>query len=309
MTSVSRAQALLLSHPQVLGSYLKINNSDQLLPRVPKMAVVGDSLQCAAIDTLATAGFITSGGAADASATTYVDPARKFELRRIAAKVEVDGGIAQNVSMINDIFEQQIQAKQVAIWNTVGNQLIYGDNADPNPAGLVTFAAEHPSGVLVPAGGAGTPITLADLDTMIQHVRPWDGSQPRAFVMNRGQYAKVCQAARAMGFQLPCEPDPILGRRMVSFLGIPLLISDWITSTESGTTTSIYLVHMGTREGEPQLGGLVWFYNEDTGPGVRVDGPHRTSAAQDLLYADLDLNIGFATLSTSAVLRMQSIQP
>jgi hypothetical protein len=53
----------------------------------------------------------------------------------------------------------------------------------------------------------------------------------------------------------------------------------------------------------------VWFYNEDTGAGVRVDGPHRTSSATDLLFADLELNIGFATLSTGSVLRRFNITP
>jgi hypothetical protein len=303
MASVNRTQALQLSHPDVLGAYLDINNTDQFLPRIPKMAVVGDSLQCTEIDTLATAPFTASAGSADDSATTYTTPARKFELRRIAAKVVLDGDIAQNVSMINDVFEQQIQAKQVAIWNSVGAGLITGDNTDPNPAGLDFFAAEHPSGVLN-AGGAA--LTLADLDTMIKNVRPWDGSQPRVFVMNRRQYAVVCQAARASGFQLCVKPDPILGRELVSFLGVPILVSDWILNT--GDVTSIYLVHLGPREGEPQLGGLVWFYNQDTGAGIRVDGPHRTSSNLDQLYADLDLNIGFATLSTSAVLRMENIQ-
>jgi hypothetical protein len=306
MTSVSRAQALQLSHPQVLPSYLGQNNTDQLLARIPKMMVVGDSLQCTEIDTLGPAAFIDSGGTANDVATSYQIPARKFELRRIAAKVVVDGDIAQNVSMINDIFEQQIQAKQISVWNTVGEQLISGDDVSPNPAGLEFFAAEHPDGV---QSAGNNPITLAMLDDMIELVRPWDGSQLRAFVMNRGQYAKVCQAARDKGFQLPCIADAILGRKLVHFLGVPLLISDWITDTEPNDTTSVYLVHLGEREGEPQLGGLVWFYNEDTGPGIRVDGPHRTSSTADQLYCDLDLNIGFATLSTGSVLRLSDITP
>jgi len=292
-----------------LGAYLGLNNTDQLLPRVPKIAVRGDSLQVTAIDVLATADFVGSGGAADASPTTYATPARKRELRRVAAKVELNGDIAQNVSMINDVFEQQIQAKQIAIWNIVGEQLIYGDDVSPNPAGLVTLAAENPLGVLTPGGGAGTAITLDDLDTLIEGMRPWDGGQLRAFVMNRGQYKAVCALARAAGFELMCKPDPVLNRPLLHFQGVPILVSDWITDTEAGTTTSVYIVHLGPRDGEPQLGGLVWFYNEDTGAGIRADGPHRTSDPTDLLYVDLDLNIGFGSLSTGSVLRMQSIAP
>ena len=120
MPSVSRAQALLLSHPEVWGSYLATNNTDQLLPRLPKVPVVGDSLRVTRVDTLATASFVTSGGTADDSATTYVSTAREFPLRRIPAKVLLNGDIAQNVSNVNDVFEQQIQAKMVAIWNAIG---------------------------------------------------------------------------------------------------------------------------------------------------------------------------------------------
>jgi hypothetical protein len=35
----------------------------------------------------------------------------------------------------------------------------------------------------------------------------------------------------------------------------------------------------------------------------------RTSDAVDLLHVDLDLNIGFGSLSTGAVLRMSTITP
>ncbi len=307
MGSVSRAQALLLSHPDVQGAYVQDAPTDQLLPRLPKMAVEGDSLQVTKVDTLATASFISSGGAADNSATSYDATARKFELRRVAAKVEVTGDVAQNVSAINDVFEQQIQAKMLAIWEAVGEKLIYGDGVDPNPFGLETLASQHPNG---PIDNGGALLALADLDEMIQHVRPWDGSQPRAFVMNREQYKNLGGLAATAGIRLPFAPEPILGREVAHYMGVPILVSDYIKTDETSSpdTTSVYLVFFGPREGEPQLGGLVWFYNEDTGAGIRVDGPHRTSATQDLLYADLELNIGFASLSTGSVLRMHNIR-
>jgi hypothetical protein len=184
--------------------------------------------------------------------------------------------------------------------------LIYGTGVDPEPAGLETLANDNPLGVLTPAG---TTITLADLDTLIEGMRPWDGGQLRAFVMNRGQYAAVSALAWAAGSELHTKQDPLLDRPLSCYQGVPILVSDWITDAEAASTTSIYMVHLGHRDGEPQFGGLVWFYNEDTGAGIRVDGPHRTSAAADLLYVDLDLNIGFGSLSTGAVLRMSTITP
>jgi hypothetical protein len=92
-------------------------------------------------------------------------------------------------------------------------------------------------------------------------------------------------------------------------MGVPVLVSDFITDTESTNKTSVYLVILGSRDGEAQFGGLVWFYNQDTGAGVRVDGPHRTSGATDVLFASLELNIGFASLSTGSVLRLSTITP
>ncbi len=304
MASVTKTQALLLSHPQVLGAYIGTNQSDQLLPRIPKMMVRGDSLQCTDVDVLATAGFISSGGNADDSATTYDTTARQFDLRRIAAKVEVTGDIAQNVSMINDVFEQQIQEKMVSIWNAVGNKLIYGDGTDPDPVGLQTLASENPGGG-VDAGS--TPLALSMLDALIELVTPWDGGQPRAFVMNKGQYSAFADACHTAGFTPPIGPDPVLGLPVVHYMGIPVLVTDFILNDENTDHSSVYLVHMGPREDEPQFGGLVWFYNEDTGAGIRVDGPHRTSDPEDLLYADLEINIGFATLSTGSVARLENL--
>jgi hypothetical protein len=305
MSSITRAQGLLISHADVLGAYVKSNATNQLLPRIPKMGVRGDSLQVAAVNTLATAGFISSGGTPDASATTYDSAARSFPLRRIATTVEVNGDIAQNVSMINDVFEQQIEAKMIAMWNAVGERLISGTGVDPLPSGLETLAAEHPDGVIA----LGSALTLAALDDMIRRVRPWDGDTLRAFVMNRGQYVKLTTLSHAAGFDLEIRPDAILGKPIAHYMGIPVLVCDWITDTESTNKTSVYLVILGSRDGEPQYGGLVWFYNETTGAGIRVDGPHRTSSAVDLLFATLELNIGFASMSTGSVLRTSTITP
>ena len=255
------------------------------------------------MDTLAGAGFIESGDPVDDTATSYQATARKFEFRRVAGKVRVPGDVAQNVSMINDVFEQQIQAKMLAMWKAVSTYVIYGDDTDPEPAGLQTLASENSSSWSA-AGGA---LTLALLDEMIERMSPWDGGQPRAFVMNKGRYRAFAGLCHAAGFTPPFQPDPILGLPVAHYMGVPVLASDFITDTENTDKTSVYLVHLGPREDEPQLGGLVWFYNEDTGAGIRVDGPHRTSATADELYADLEINLGFASLSTDSVLRLEQL--
>jgi hypothetical protein len=310
MASISRAQALLLSHAQVLGAKINNNSSDQLLTRIPKVGIQGDSLNVTPVQTLATSSFLTSGAAVDVTATDYEATARSFPLRRVSVQVQVNGDIAQNVSAINDIFEQQIQAKMVSMWNTVGTKLIYGTGTDPEPYGIETLAGQNPITPLSPLAGANTPLTLTDMDRLIENLYPWDGGAPRAFVMNRGQYKKLFSLARASGFDLPIYPDPILGRPVVHYAGVCVLVSDFIINTEpAANTTSVYLVYLGTRESEPQFGGLVWFYNQDTGPGIRVDGPHRNSGTADLLYTDLELNIGFASLSKGAVLRLKEVQP
>jgi hypothetical protein len=308
MSSITRAEALLISHAQVLGAFIDTNDTDQLLSRIPKVRIRGDALNATKYlnANLGGAAFVSSGGAANASPTTYSSPARSFPLRRIAARVEVAGDIAQNVSMVNDVFQEQIEAKMISIWNAVSTKLISGTNADPDPAGLVTLAAENPDGV---GDNLVAPLTLAALDDMIMHVRPWDGGSPRAFVVNRGQFRRISGLAHASGFDLPILPDPMLGKPVAHYMGVPILVSDFITDAEVGDTTSVYLVYLGSREGEPQLGGLVWFYNEDTGPGVRVDGPLRTSDATDLMFATLELNIGFASLSTGSVYRLSKVSP
>ncbi len=64
---------------------------------------------------------------------------------------------------------------------------------------------------------------------------------------------------------------------------------------------------IGRRRVHPQLDGLVWCYNLDTGPGIRADGPHRSSGATDLLFATLELNIAFASQSIGSVLPLSSV--
>jgi hypothetical protein len=40
-----------------------------------------------------------------------------------------------------------------------------------------------------------------------------------------------------------------------------------------------------------------------------VDGPIRTSTDDDILFATLELNVGFASLSTGSVVRLQGVTP
>src|SRR5262245_18223185 len=138
MASISLTQALEISTASIYGAYLKTRQSDQLYVRVPKVPVNGDALQVAAVNTLATAAFIATGADVDVTAKTYDGSACTFSLRRIAARVDNDAFIALNVSQKSDVFQQQILAKKIAIWNAVGDMLINGTGSSPQPSGLIT---------------------------------------------------------------------------------------------------------------------------------------------------------------------------
>ena len=51
----------------------------------------------------------------------------------------------------------------------------------------------------------------------------------------------------------------------------------------------------------------MWVFNQGTGPGIRADGPHRSSGSTDILFSTLELNIGFASLSIGSVIRMSNV--
>jgi len=306
-TTIPLAQALEISHAANYGAYLKTNATDQLLPRLPKVPVRGDALQVAAIASLATAGFIASAGDVDNSATTFESTARSFSLRRIAARVDVPGDVAPIVSQVVDVTDQQIQAKLVGIWNAVGDKLVNGTGVMPEPAGLVTLSAEHPDGVK----SLGAALTLSVLDDVLYRLRPWDGDTPIAFVGNRGMLATITQLMIAAGMGLDVRADAMLGKPLLHYRGVPILVSDWITDTEGAGSnkTSVYGVILGAREGEPQLGGLVWGFAADTGAGIVVGAPQRNSNLPDVLLATLEVNLCFASLSTGAVYRVKDVTP
>jgi hypothetical protein len=310
MSLLSETLARQSAVPDGLYPYVRTLENDQLTPRLTATAIPihGDSLQIPAILGLTLPAYTLAGDTIDSLATEYEATARRYFLRNIRAQVQVSGKVAQAVSDSRgvDLFRSQIDAKMLGMWSSVGSRVLYGTDVDPQPAGLITLADQNPNG-LIDASGAASSLTT--LDNMIELMSPVDGGSPLAFVMNSRQFKRMTSLACSLGCGFQFMPDPVLGRNLLHYMGIPLLRSDYILNTEEATSnrTSIYLVYLGARPQEPLLGGLVWFYKEDIGLPIQVSPPARSSDPIDVMYCDLELIHGLASLSKNAVLRTRNI--
>jgi len=300
MSSDNREPSRAGSRSDGLGHLPTSSATEQLLPRIRKVGLrfVPKS---PAVQGQAPTADSQARGRPDSS--TEEVAARQILCGRITARIEVAGDLRENEPIIKEIFEGQIDRKVAEMWNAVRDQLVYGPGVSPHLSGLVVLGGENPRSF----SNGGGDLSLASLDALIERSLPAGVGMTLAFVMNSGRFQRLESLAQGAGLDLAISPDPVLGERIAHYKGIPILVTDAISDTETGATTSVYLVRLGTSAGAPQVAELAWCYNADQGPGIQVDGPRWDPEVPDLLCATLELCIGFASKSNGSVLRLSDV--
>lgn len=258
------------------------------------------------------AAFVAPGTAVYASpATSY--PVTDNILEAIAA--------VQVPKVFNDPTQvaYQIGSKVKDIRRTFGNSFINGQ-AGSDIAGLKWITTTAPttqtgsSGQVVSASGSSwAALTLGMLDALVRKVSVLN--MPTFLVANRvviDQYRNLLRvsAGGLAGNQIQLKTLGGEDRTYLTVQGVPMIASDWISLSESGTGvdmangsgSSVYAVYSNS------IDGLHLFYSTNPGsPIVNVDGPKPIAGVNAVGY-DVTFNVGMSCKSTFAVARLQGVQ-
>lgn len=244
-------QAQNLSLDSLLKGIIEvIVTESEILGKLPFKTIVGNSLKYNRESTLPTAGFYAVGDTWTESTHTVTQVSSSLTI--LGGDADVDDFEKQTLSNINDQEAIAISSKSKALARKWDDTFIYG-NATTDPKQFNGMHALMPSGQMLHqgSGSTGAALSLANLDKLIDLVMP---GKPDALVMNRtmrrrigGYYRGNAGSPQTRGQEaIPTE----------NYGGIPILIDDWITMTETissaaysaqtgGATTSIFAVKFG----------------------------------------------------------------
>lgn len=217
----------------------------------------------------------------------------------LGGQVDLDNFIVATTSDVNNQLEIQIKEKAKAIRFKYLNTLVNGDVAVDSKSfdGLAKLTVPAQT---IYAGTNGAPVTFAMLDELKDLVKL--GAD--AFMMRSGTWRAIKQALRAVnGNDAVMLQLDNFGKPVPSFDGVPVIINDFLSDTETrGTnnnTCSIYAFRANEVDG---LFGL--FAGENAGVTFKEIGDHFT---KDLKRYRMIMYTGLGLKSTLSLARLAGV--
>jgi HK97 family phage major capsid protein len=250
------SQAKELSNDVLLRGIIQtIVTESDVLTRVPFKDITGNSLTYNVETTMPGAAFYDVGDTWAESTGTHTQ--RTALLKILGGDADVDEFERETLSDQNDLEALTIEEKSKAVAYTFDDTFIYGDVSVNSKTfdglhRLVASSMQFHQG----AGATGAAMSLALLDQAIDAVKP---GRPDAIIMNKTVRRRMKQFYRGTGavaFEQEIGDD---GKPIETYGGIPVLVNDFITQTETiasgaytaktgGATSSVFVVKFGHKE-------------------------------------------------------------
>jgi len=254
MPSVPYSEAALLSYCSVIPPRFDALVTDQVLARLPirtlatqceKRAVVTEADKPAIV-------YIDSGGTLNSTPVEWDAPSSFADLtpKRIGSWIQINGDIKDNLSQAASIVDAQARLLAELIKQKVGEQLWAASLDADSPPGMAAFADENPNGVL---DGNEQRLSLDQLGCLRNKLSPWSPSTPLAYVMNSKTFEWLESTARNEGAPIVYHRNDRTGVVAPYWGSFEVLVCDWISQEEttSPTTTSVYMIRLGTAADDP----------------------------------------------------------
>lgn len=215
-------------------------------------------------------------------------------LRILGGDADVDNFLQQTYRNPSDLEAEVIALKAKATAYEFSSTFYTGDTA-VNAKQFDGLARVTPAGQTLSMGTNGGALTLDKLDELVDSVKP---GRPDALLMAKRTRRKLSSLRRSSGSLLETDVDAF-GRRAMFYDGIPLLVDDFLPTTETQGTesaaSSIYAVKLG-RQG---IMGL-----ENGGIQVERVGELET---KDATRTRVKWYCGLALFSTLGIARLKGI--
>ena len=256
--ALTKAEAAKLTQDLMLRGVIEtIVKESAALQVLPFMEVTGTAVTYNREATMPAAAFYDVGDTwAEATPTfTQVTAA----LRILGGDADVDNFLQATYADPNDIEAEVIASRSKAVAHLFSDSFFNGSVAG-NAKSFDGLTVLTPAGQTLAAGANGGQLSLDLLDQMIDLVRP---GRPDALFLSKRTRRKLSSLRRASGVTLETSVDQF-GQRVTTYDGIPLLVDDFISDTQTKGTSgavasSIYAVRFGQGVGLMGLehGGIV----------------------------------------------------
>lgn len=240
---MTKAEAAKLTNDLLLRGVIEtIVKQSSVLQLLPFMEVVGTALTYNREATMPAATFYDPGDAWTEAVMTFTQVTAPLKI--LGGDADVDNFLQQTYADPNDIEAEAIanRAKAVAhLWSDT----FYNGTVAGNAKSFDGLTTAIPAGQTLTMGANGAALTLDKLDEMIDLVKP---GRPDALLMAKRTRRKLSSLRRASGAVLETSIDQF-GQHVVMYDGIPVLVDDFISITQTEGTenaaSTIYAVRFG----------------------------------------------------------------
>lgn len=252
--ALSLAEAAKLSNDVVLAGVIETTISyDPLLGNLlPWQKVEGNAITYNRENAAATVAWRAVGDTWTEDTPTFTQVTASLAI--VGGDADVDNYIQLTRSNVQDIAATALQLKAKALAYDISDKIVYGSGAANQPSGLhvlMPAAQQLHQG----AGAVGAALSLANLDTLVDLIRP----RPDVLMMNRNVRRRLSQYARGNGSPV-VFPIDMFGVQVYTYGGIPIVVNDFMTQTETiasgaytaktgGATSSIFALRFGEADG------------------------------------------------------------
>lgn len=242
--AMTKVEAAKLTNDMLLQGVIETIISDSsVLQLLPFEDVVGTAVTYNQEKTAPTVDWYAVGD-------TWTESTPAFDQKTAVLKIlggdaDVDNFLQQTYRNPNDLEAEVIAQKAKAMAYEFSDVFYNGDTGtDANQFdGLVNIVT---SGQTLTMGTNGAALTLDKMDELLDTIKP---GRPDALMMAKRTRRKLSSLRRSSGNLLETDVDAF-GRRALFYDGIPLLVDDFIPTTETEGTSgavcsSIYAVKFG----------------------------------------------------------------
>lgn len=245
--AMTKVEAAKLTNDMLMRGVIETIVSDSsILQLLPFEDVTGTAITYNRENAAPTVAFYDVGDTWTESTPTFTQVT--VALKILGGDADVDNFLQQTYRNPNDLEAEVIALKSKATAYEFSDTFYNGDTGT-NPKefdGLRVLMAGAPGGQTLTMGANGAALTIDKMDELIDVVKP---GKPDALMVSKRTRRKLSSLRRASGNLLETDVD-MFGRRALFYDGIPLLVDDFILTSETegasgAVCSSIYAVKFG----------------------------------------------------------------
>ena len=244
--AMTKAEAAKLTNDLLLRGVIEtIVRESELLARLPFMEVTGTAVTYNREATMPAAAFYDVGDTWTEATPTFTQVTANLKI--LGGDADVDNFIQATYADPNDIEAEVIGNRAKAIAHLFSDSFFNGDAAfNPKAFDGLTKVLNGTEAGACRRGRMVVQLTLDLMDQMIDKVIP---GKPDAIFLSRRTRRKLSSLRRDSGNLLETGVDAF-GRRALFYDGIPLIVDDFISDTQTQGTSgavcsSVYAVKFG----------------------------------------------------------------